>query len=227
MEDKAGDSSFNSQMVRLGVITVGLAIIANFIPVIYLWLWHGIIPPITDILKIWAVAMAAYGVSWVFQPLSFFAVLGTAGSYITWVSGNVASLKVPASIMAQKAADAEPGTPEGEIASVIGIAVSVFVSVGIVTLFVFIGAWVIPMLPNSVHKAFNYIIPAIFGALYVFLSEKDLKIGSSSMIAAIVITIGSGMLGIPGWAVGILVIAAGMLMAFGFYRMREKEQTTK
>jgi hypothetical protein len=214
--------SFNARMIRVGIITVSAAIVANFIPALYVWWAYGVIPSIPDIMKIWAVAAAAYGVSWIVQPLSFFAVVGTAGQYISWVAGTVSTIRVPASTMAQKSAEVEPGTPEGDVISAIGIATSVFVSVGIVTIFVFIGSWLLPMLPKIVHKAFNYILPAIFGALFVNLSEKYFKVGASTFFAALAITVAAGVLKIPNWLVGILIITSGILLARVFYQLTYK-----
>jgi hypothetical protein len=124
--------------------------------------------------------------------------------------------------MAQKSAEVEPGTPEGDVISAMGIATSVFVSIGIVTLFVFIGSWVLPMLPKIVHTAFNYILPAIFGALFVDLSERYLKVGMGTFLAAFAITIIAGVLKIPNWLVGILIIGSGILMARIIYKMTNK-----
>ncbi|HWR30667.1 MAG TPA: hypothetical protein VN631_12640 [Negativicutes bacterium] len=217
-----GQLSYRDRMVKLGIITVSAAIVANFIPAIYLWWAYDVIPPLADILKIWSAAAAAFGVSWIVQPLSFFAVLGTAGAYISWVAGTVGQLRVPASVMAQKAAEVESGTAEGDVVSTIGIATSVFVSVGIVTFFIFVGSWVIPMLPVYVTKTFKYILPAVFGALFFDLSEKYLNVGISTFLAALVITYAKGPLGIPYWVVGILIIASGILLARIFYKMSKK-----
>ena len=223
MLDGLRQMSFNDRMNRVGIITVSGAVIANFVPVFYLWWNHGVVPTLPDIIKIWAVAAAAYGVSWIVQPLSFFAVVGTAGQYISWVAGTVSTIRVPASAMAQKSAEVEPGTPEGDVISAIGIATSVFVSVSVVTLFVFIGSWVLPMLPPLIHKAFKYILPAIFGALFVSLSERYLKVGASTFIAALAITIAAGVFKIPNWLIGILIIGSGILLARLFYKLANKE----
>lgn len=214
--------SFNERMIRFGVITVSGAILANFAPALYLWFAHGVMPPFADILKIWAVAAAAYGVSWIVQPLSFFAVLGTVGQYISWVAGTVSTIRVPASTMAQKSAEVEPGTPQGDVISAMGIATSVFVSIGIITLFVFIGSSVIPLLPEFIRRSFKYILPAIFGALFVDISQKDIKLGAAALVAAFAITAAAGIIKIPSWLVGVLIIASGIMLSRFFYTLMRK-----
>ena len=102
-------------------------------------------------------------------------MLGIGGSYISWLCGNVADIRVPAATMAQRVAGAEPGSPEGDVMATIGIAGSVFVSVAILTLFTFIGSAIMPMVPKFVTKAFGFILPAVFGAVYAELSRSTLK----------------------------------------------------
>ena len=62
---------FRSRCIKAGQITVLLCIVANFIPGIYLWIFHGIMPTLTDLLQIWLLAAGAYAVSWVVQPLAY------------------------------------------------------------------------------------------------------------------------------------------------------------
>jgi len=219
---KLKQNPFNERMIKIGIVTVSGAILANFAPALYIWFAHGIMPPISDLLKIWAVAAAAYGVSWIVQPLSFFAVLGTVGQYISWVAGTVSTIRVPASTMAQASAEVEPGTPEGDVISAMGIATSVFVSVGIVTLFVFIGSWVVPLLPPLVHKAFAYILPAIFGALFVDISQKDFKVGIAIFTCAFAITVFANVVKIPHWMLGIIIISSGIAIARIFYKLTRR-----
>ena len=83
---------------------------------------------------------SAYGVSWVVQPISYFPILGTAGSYIGWLAGSVGDIRLPAASMAQKVTGVEAGTHEGDVIGTIGTACSVFVSAGMITLFIFIGS---------------------------------------------------------------------------------------
>ena len=107
--------------------------------------------------------VTAFGIGWAIQPISFFSILGTSSSYICWFAGSVADIRVPAVTMAQRVTGAEPGTPEGEIITTIAVAGSVLVSVAIITIFTFIGAAVVPLLPKFIHRAFDFVLPAVFG----------------------------------------------------------------
>ena len=48
---------------------------------------------------------------------------------MSWVVGSVVDIRLPAVNMAQEIAKVEPGTEEGEVISMLGVSVSVFVSV--------------------------------------------------------------------------------------------------
>ena len=163
------EAAFNKKLIKLGIGTVIFAIIANFIPAIYVYVAYGITPGIDGILRVWGIAAASYGISWVVQPIAYFGVLGASGSYIGWLAGAVGDIRLPAVTMAQKVAKVEQGTHEGDVMATIGTSSSVLVSVGFVTLFTFIGSRVLPLLPQSVLDAFNYILPVSYTHLIIWL----------------------------------------------------------
>lgn len=208
-----GNYSFQSRAVRLGICTLIAGVIANFIPAFYLAVFKGVMPPWGDLVKIWVVAFGAFGAGWIVQPLTFYPVLGIGGSYISWLCGSVADIRVPAATMAQKATGSEQGTPQGEVMAIIGIASSVFLSVLIVTLFTFIGSSVVPMLPPFVKEAFTYILPAVVGAVYAILSYKHLKIGIGTIAVALIIAFLAPKIGLPSWLLSLVIIAGGILVA--------------
>ena len=97
----------------------------------------------------------------VYAPL-----LGTGGTYLAFITGNLSNLKIPCAMNACEMARAEVGTKESEIVSTISVAVSAIVT----TLTIAIGAALIipltPVLESPVLlPAFKCVIPAVFGAL--------------------------------------------------------------
>jgi hypothetical protein len=212
----------NAKLIRIGVVTLSAGVVANFVPVLYLWLAYGEIPPLADILKIWTVALVTFGVSWLVQPLTFFSMMGTSGSYIGWLAGSVADLRCPAVTMAQKVSGYEAGTPEGDVISTIGIAGSVLVSVSMITLFTVIGANIIDALPAFIKASFKVILPAVFGAVYVELASKYLKMGAATIAVAIGLSFLALKFGMPGWLLNIAIIGAGIIIARIQY-LSEKE----
>lgn len=216
----------NAKLIRIGVVTLSAGVVANFVPVLYLWLAYGEIPPLADILKIWTVALVTFGVSWLVQPLTFFSMMGTSGSYIGWLAGSVADLRCPAVTMAQKVSGYEAGTPEGDVISTIGIAGSVLVSVSMITLFTVIGANIIDALPAFIKASFKVILPAVFGAVYVELASKYLKMGAATIAVAIGLSFLALKFGMPGWLLNIAIIGAGIIIARIQYLSEAKRSDT-
>ena len=169
--------SFNSKIIRVGTITVSFAIFANFLPGIYLWLAYDTIPSLNDLIVIWTTMAAAFGVSWFIQPLSYFGSLGTAGSYIAWIAGSAADIRIPAVTMAQKVANVEPNTPKGDIIATLALATSVFVSISLVTIFALAGTSLFRYCLNM-FKLLFYILPSLFAAVYTSMTLKDISHGS-------------------------------------------------
>lgn len=209
----ASHAAFEKQSIRIGIITVILAILANFIPALYLWLVKGVMIDFDLVLTIWSLAIVTFGLSWVVQPITYYPMMGVAGSYIGWVCGSVADIRAPSATMAQKTAGVESGTPAGDVMSTIGVTGSVFMSVAIITVFTFIGAQIIPLLPPAVTKSFTYILPAVFGAVFADMASKNLKTGIGVLIVAFGLIYVIRAIGLPG-AIGILaVVVAAMLVA--------------
>ena len=115
---------YDKKLVKIGRLTMLFAIIANFLPAVYVGVRYGEMPDIATIGKLWLLVASAYGISWIVQPIAYFATLGTAGSYIGWLAGSVGDIRLPAASMAQKVVGVEPGTHEGDVIGTIGTACS-------------------------------------------------------------------------------------------------------
>lgn len=217
---------FRARCIRAGQLAMVLCIIANFIPGFYLWLAHGIAPTLPDIFKLWLLAAGAYAVSWVVQPIAYFSSIGTAGSYLSWVVGSVVDIRLPAVTMAQEIAKVEAGTEEGEVISMLGVSVSVFVSVSMVTVFTIAGTMLIPLLPAFITGSFSYILPALFGAVYINLAKKNMKMGLGTLAVALVVLFINSFVGIQGALVNLFVVIMGMVVARCVYVMERKGQNS-
>lgn len=210
-------AEFNQKLIKLGMITMSFAVVANFIPAIYLWVSAGVFPGVQNILKIWGVAAAAYGISWIIQPIAYFGVLGASGSYIGWLAGSVGDIRLPAATMAQKVAKVEAGTHEGSVIATIGTSCSVLVSVGFVTVFTFIGSKVLPLLPAFITKSFAFILPALFAAVYVEIARKDIRTGLTGFITGVVLMLLGIKLAVPPAVMTLVIVLSGVVVNRVFY----------
>lgn len=108
------------------------------------------------------------------EVFTFTPMLGTGSSYLSFVTGNLASIKVPVALNAQDALNIEKGTEAGDVISTIAVATSSIVT----TTIIIIGALLIipltPFIESQVMKpAFDNVVPALFGALgFVYISKR-------------------------------------------------------
>ena len=217
--------SYDKKVIRNGRITMGLAIIANFIPAIYVGMHYDVMPTLSVILQIWGVVAASYGITWIIQPIAYYPTMGAAGSYIGWLAGSCGDIRMPAAAMAQKVAGVEPGTHEGDVVGTIGVACSVLVSASMITIFVLIGSWIIPLLPESVTNSFSYILPSLFGAIFVDNARKNLKAGILTLAAAMAILFFGSKLGINSGILTLLVVLRGILISRMFFVAARKKSS--
>lgn len=126
-----------------------------------LWGENALDATVNGIIAILSASFAVY----LSEPLSVFPILGTPGLYLICISGNSKQIRVPAALMAQDGAGVEQGTPEGGIMSSIGVATSMFISILVMTVMIFMGKWILGALPDPVVAALPMLLPALFGAL--------------------------------------------------------------
>jgi hypothetical protein len=205
--------TFLRQVHLIGLMTLFVGFIANFIPVVYLALAYGIMPQFGELLGIWATVAAAYGFNWIIQPPSFFPVLGVVGTYVSFLSGSLADVRMPVITSALKVTDTTAGTREGDVIAAIAVTTSVFVTFSLFTLFVIIGKQIIEFFPPFVIDAFSYIVPAIFSAVFVNMAISNLKLSLPILFICVAVTIGVPMLGISNVFTNIIGIFLGICLA--------------
>lgn len=113
----------------------------------------------------------------VVEFLVYTPMLGVGGSYLAFVTGNVTNMKIPCALNARDIAKTEVGTPENEIVSTISVATSAIVTTLVIAVGVILLIPLRPVLENEVlSPAFDYVVPALFGALGLKYFAKSPKI---------------------------------------------------
>ncbi len=167
---------------RWGMITNLTAAVLSFGPVFVLATVFGVMPTSAAILAGFVSIISVSGAFWIVEPISYFPVLGIPGTYMAFMSGNISNLRLPCAAVAQESAGVEAGTNEGAIISTLGVAASIIVNVIILTIGVILGAALIDALPEGVRAAFDNILPAIFGAIFVQFALAQPKIGVVALV---------------------------------------------
>ena len=151
----------------------------------------------------------------VVEFLVYAPMLGSGGSYISFITGNVTNMKIPCAMNAKDIAGTEVGTPENEIVSTISVATSAIVTMLVIVAGVILLVPLQPVLQNeALQPAFNNVVPALFGALGLKYFAKSPKI---AVIPLLVITLVCIFVPSMITQTSTLIIPAGALaLAIGF-----------
>lgn len=194
-------AGYDEQIHRNGRIWMISAIIVTQGVPLAISLYFGVWPPLG---KLIAGLLPTIMVFWpiaIVEVLTFTPMLGSGGTYLGFVTGNLSNLKVPAAISAMQQAGVEPSTKEGEIISTLAIGASSLVTNLVLVTGVVLMAWLLPILESPALKpAFSNLLPALFGALGVVFISRNWKIS----VAPLVLMVGL-FVAIPTLPVGILI----------------------
>lgn len=192
---------YTSQVHKIGKLTGYIGVVLAFIPVIVLAVVYGIVPKPAALLTAFISGASAFGVLWFVEPISYFPVVGPAGTYMAFLSGNISNMRIPCASMAQVAAEVEPGTEKGSIIATLGMAVSIIINVSVLTIGAILGTSVLALLPDSIKAALNYLLPALFGALLVQFGMKMIRHSIIMVVVAFALYFAIGM-GVFNWLPG-------------------------
>jgi len=198
-------------MVAAIIITQGIPLAIS----LYFDVW----PPIGKLIAGLLPTMMVFWPIAVIEVLTYTPMLGSGGTYLGFVTGNLSNLKVPAAIAAMQQAGVEPSTKEGEVISTLAVGASSLVTNLVLVSGVLLMSYLLPILESPVLKpAFANLLPALFGALGVVFISRNWKIS----VAPLVLMTGL-FIALPSLPVGIL-IPAGALVSIGAARIMYKKQ---
>lgn len=195
------------------------AVIVMMVPVI-ICLKYNAWPEATAVLKGLLGVAPIYWTVGVIEVITYTPMLGTGGTYLAFVTGNLTSLKAPSALSAMENAEVKPGSEEGEVISTIAIATCSIVTTIIIVIGVCALTVIAPILNSPVLvPAFDNILPALFGGLAVVYVSKNWKLALAPLIFMVVL-----FLAVPSLAgsVGVLV-PVGVLIALGAARVMYKK----
>ena len=217
---KEQNRSYQDQIHVYGRIWVAIAIWMLLSVPVAICLHYGAWPEWKYVLKGLLGVAPIYWTVGIIEVFTYSPMLGTGGTYLGFVTGNLASLKVPAAINAMQGAGVEAGSDEGEVISTIAIATSSIVTTLILAVGVLLLTQLRPILESQLlQPCFTYITPALIGALAVVYISKAWKVAMAPTLFMIILFIA-----VPGLSgsVGIMV-PVGVLIAVGASRLLYKK----
>ena len=156
----------------------------------------------------------------IIEVLTYAPMLGTGGTYLSFVTGNLTNLKVPCALNAMEAAGVKAASEEGEVISTIAIAASSIITTLVIAAGVLMLGYLQPILESpALAPAFDNIMPALFGGLGVVYISKNPKLALAPLAFMVVLFLLAPSL---SSSVGILV-PVGALIAIGVSRLLYKK----
>ena len=126
----------------------------------------------------------------IIETITYLPMLGSGGTYLSFVTGNISNLKLPCALDAMERAGVKVNSEEGEIISTISIAVSSIVTMLIILVGV---ALIVPLSPilesPMLEAAFDQLLPALFGGLAVVFISKNLRLSIVPVLLMLILFI--------------------------------------
>ena len=165
-----------------GRLTLLVIIIMSLIPPLYISFVLDAHPG-WGVIATGLVGYASFiGIMWVLEPITYYPTLGVAGTYLAFLTGNIANMCLPCSSAAQKSVDAAPGSQKAEVAGVFGIAVASLTNIILLVIMIIGGTYLISMFPPFVEGMFGFVLPSIFGAVLGQFAYRTPKYGVIALI---------------------------------------------
>jgi hypothetical protein len=211
---------FLPDIIKWGRITNILGLVFAFGPAIVLAVVFKLVPPASAILTGFISIASAVGVLWFVEPMSYFPIVGVAGTYMAFLSGNISNLRIPSAAAAQNVAGVQPGSEEGSIIATIGMSVSVLVNIVILALGVFAGTTILANLPENVVQALNYLLPSLFGALFVQFALSKPKLAPIALTLGLVFSLLVARGVVPFYTTTLVAVFGTMFIGIALYKKK-------
>ncbi len=160
--------------------------------------------------KVLGTLIPLYWLTAIVEVITYVPMLGAGGTYLSFVSGNITNLKLPVGLAAMENAKVRANTEEGEVVSTIAIGVSAITTTVIIAVGVLAFAPVLPLITaegSAFKPAFEWVLPALFGALGASYFAKHWKLVPLPVIVGVIVLIFSPTMGV-GTLMFITIVAA-------------------
>lgn len=180
-------------------------------------LYLDVSPSVTSILQGLLKLIPTYWTVAVVEVIVYTPMLGAGGTYLSFVTGNIANLKLPCAINAMEGAKVKANSEEGEVISTISIATSAIVTTIVLAIGIIAFAPFLTTFTNSalLKPAFAQVLPALFGALGAGYFIKHWRISFFPIIIMIIVLIFAPTMGASTLLfVGIIASVGGALFMY-------------
>lgn len=175
-------NDYNEMTHRIGRIWTAAALLLIFAVPLIFCLIYGVLPEWSSFAKGAVAIIPMYWAIGLIEVFNYSPMIGSGGTYLAFVTGNLLNMKVPAAQVALKKAGVDASSEAGEVLSTIAVAVSTIVTdlilIAGLLLVIPITLWIKSdeVMASVFDLSTGYVIPALFGALGVVFISKSWKI---------------------------------------------------
>lgn len=169
---------------------------------------------------------AMVGHTWVniSDQVLYLLLMGPAATYMAQLTGNVKNMRLPSALAACAALEDGEDRCKRDILATFGVAGSVIVNTSFLILLVMAGRFLIKILPVSMLSSLNYIVPALFGAIFGQFSLKNIPMAVTSLAAVLVVF---NITAIPAFLRAFTAIILAIAVNILIYRQKARGTNNK
>lgn len=166
MQQQAHQSDFTNWVHKFGILSSLALLLAMTVFPVVISATYGIWPNFAEIWPGILAVILFMAPWWPGETIGYMSIMGPGALYMSYITGNVTNLKMPATVGTINSLGIEPNTEKCHTMAIIVCGASIITSITIVATGVLIAIPAKPILEAEVlQPAFTYVVPALFGGL--------------------------------------------------------------
>lgn len=179
--------SFNSWVHKFGISSSLFLFAAMSLFPVLVSVKYGFWPDLATSWPAYVAVILFMAPWWPAETIGYMSVMGPGALYMSYVTGNVTNLRMPATVGTINSLGIEPGSDKCHTMALIVCGASILTTVTICAMGIVLAVPLQPVLEHpSLRPALNYVVPAIFGGL---VAQTILKTGKSVLFFIISVAI--------------------------------------
>lgn len=216
-------SEYDRRVHRWGRISIFLALLAMYAPIVGVCIRFGIRPDWAAVGTGVLTVLAAFGMNQIIEPFTFAPMLGAGGTYIGFTTGNVSQTKIPCVVSCQEIMDVEMGTKEGDIVATLAVGTCSLITTLEVAAGVALVAVIYPVLTSpTLAPGFNNVLPAVMGAMLVQRIMANWKVGVAPFILGLLSAFVFGLEWFNKYGLYIMLALIAVTVAWAWFLFKKK-----
>ncbi len=167
---------FNSWVHFFGITTSLLLLVAMTAYPIIISIVYGVWPNLKQLWPAIVAVILFMAPWWPGETIGYMSIMGPGALYMSYITGNVTNLRMPATVGTINALGIEPNTEKCHTMAIIVCGASIITSIAVLALGVVLAVPLQPVLEmEELQPAFTYVVPALFGGLVAQTVLKGAK----------------------------------------------------